>query len=113
MALVMCFLTKVLSTKVRLVVLCDYRDIPVCTVFRWEQYPREAETIFASPNREMSMMVPDLEKQEPGFVLLKDYVGVTVKGRRFKVTVSLQREIVKNTSAEVEVFDVLLGVDTS
>ncbi|KAK3900295.1 heterokaryon incompatibility protein-domain-containing protein [Staphylotrichum tortipilum] len=111
MALALSFKTIVADKKVRLVVLCDYRgDRPICRVFTAEQHPREAKVLFEPANRELSIPVADLEKQNSDLILLKDNVNMQVGDQWWNIAASLQYETVKGLSSEFEVYNLVLGL---
>ncbi len=111
MALALSFKAVIARTKVKFIVLCDYRgDKPICRVFTPEQHPREAQMLFEPANRELSIPIADLEKQNTELLVLKDNVKVPANNQWWKLTVSLEKETVKGLILEFEAFNLILSV---
>ena len=109
MTIAMSFKVNFLDIKTRLVVLCDYRQVgPVCKIFEWERYKREAELVFGDKHKEMSIPLSDLETQQSGIASLENYVDVSAKDGVFRISVLLEKGIVESVSTDVELFSVVL-----
>jgi hypothetical protein len=110
MAIAMSFIVKLAGLKVCFVVICDYRqNNPICRMIGRERYIQEAETIFGK-HRENSVLLSDLEMQNPGIFLLRDYADFAVRNEIFRISVSLKKGVVESISKEVELLSMVFKV---
>jgi len=111
MAIAMSFRGTIAGKKVSLVVLCDYRtQVPICKVFIWDKYRRQAEMIFHGRYRNDSIFWADLEIQAPDLLNLNDSVEITVGAEVVSISVSFEKGIVERISRKVELFSLKFNI---
>lgn len=101
---------RLLTTKLQIVVLCDYRHkIPVLRIFELSRYSRATEIIFGGAHREMSIAISELEDQEPELSVLKDQVDIITGSKVIRVTVSAVQDTLR-MAEDIPIFSLAFKV---
>lgn len=113
MVLAMEFHATLDGTVSSVVVLCRYEHpsrLPVCTVYRAQDFRNETAFIFRGRFRKESIYWADMQIQCPSLLKMTNSVNIRGAKNTFKIEVRVVKEIVESIIKNAEVFSLVLNV---